>query len=64
MISQDTKSSSFVRLNNKELFQGYKEIISSPLIGWRASNYYYYDSEGKIFKTIQGDPSENPPTRN
>jgi hypothetical protein len=61
MISQDTKSSSFVRLNNKELFQGYKEIISSPLIGWRASNYYYYDSEGKIFKTIQEIHPRIPP---
>jgi len=53
MISKNTKSSSFVRLNNNELFQGYREIISAPLIGWSANNYYYYDSEGKIFKTIQ-----------
>ncbi|MDA8607077.1 YjbF family lipoprotein [Gammaproteobacteria bacterium] len=53
MISQNNKSSSYIRLNNHELFQGYKEIISAPLIGWKAKNYYYYDSEGKIFKTIQ-----------
>ena len=53
IIVQNTKSSSYMRLNHNELFKGYREDISAPLIGWKAKNYYYYDSEGKIFKTIQ-----------
>ena len=52
-ITKKSKISSYNRLNKEDLFQGYEEAIYAPLINWKERNYYFYDTDGMIFKTTQ-----------
>lgn len=49
------------RLDNEEKFLEIVEITNAPLIKWKAKNYYYFDSSGTIFKTIQDVHPRMPP---
>ena len=53
IIKDKKKKYTLKRLDNEDQFIEIEEIINAPLIRWNARNYYYFDSKGAIFKTIQ-----------